>query len=48
MQVKYRDFVFYWLFFSFKFDITVFVSSIISSLVITELSITVAKYLPFL
>ena len=44
MQVKYVNFVFYRLLFSSKFVGTVFVSSVISSYVITESSIMFAKY----
>ena len=55
MQVKCRNFVIYRLLFSLKFVGTVFVSllhnlalaSINSSHVITESSIILAKYLPF-
>ena len=43
-----RKFLFHRLFFfSLHFVITVFVSSVISSHVITESSIMLAKYLPF-
>ena len=52
MQVKCRHFVFYRLFFSLEFVGAVFVSlsydSIISAHVMTESSIIIAKYLPFL
>ena len=43
----HRNFVFYSLLFSLKFMGTAFVSSIISSHVITESSTVLAKYLPF-
>ena len=45
MHVKYKNFAFYRLPFSLKFVGTV--SSIISSHVVTELSIMLAKYNPF-
>ena len=48
MASKIKKFVFYRLFLSLKFVEIVFVSSIISSHVITESSIILAKYLPFL
>ena len=52
MQVKYRHSVFYRLYFLLKFVGIAFVSlsydSIISSHIIAELSIILAKYLPFL
>ena len=48
MQVKYRHFVFYRSLFKLKFVETVFVSSVISSHVLTELSIILPKYFPFL
>ena len=48
-QVKYRIvFVLNIAFVSLKFVITVFISSLISLHVITESSIILAKYLPFL
>ena len=47
MQVKYRNFSFCKLLFSLKFVGIVFVSSLISSQLITESSILLAKYLPF-
>ena len=56
MQVKYRNFMFYRLFFSLKFVGAVFVfesyklasASIISSHVIAESSIVLPKYIPLL
>ena len=48
MQGKYRNVVFYRLLFSLKFVGTVFIFSVISSHVISESSVILAKYLPFL
>ena len=44
VKVKYRNFVFYKLYFLFKF---VYFMSMVSSHVITESSVILAKYLPF-